>query len=331
LSNTIEGDEANWTLINSGWRSDTPVRAFAASGPYLFAGTGSRGVFRSTDNGQSWTAVNAGLSNRSVWSITVDGPNLFAGTDGGWVFINDSINPIASVSAASFGGMRLAAESIAAAFGSSLATTTEAATAQPLPATPAGASVKVTDSAGSVRQAPLFFVSPTQINYQIPPGTAAGPATVTITSSGGKGSIGTARIDATAAGLFSANANGQGVAAAVALRVKANGARQYEPVARFDAAQNRFVAAPIDPGPESDQVFLILYGTGIRFRGSLSAVSARIGGVDAQALYAGAQGDFAALDQINLRLPRALAGRGEVEVTLIVDGKQANTVEVGVR
>jgi uncharacterized protein (TIGR03437 family) len=63
----------------------------------------------------------------------------------------------------------------------------------------------------------------------------------------------------------------------------------------------------------------------------LAAVKARIGGVDAQMTYAGAQGGFAGLDQINLRLPRNLAGRGEVAIELIVDGRRANTVKVSVR
>jgi hypothetical protein len=85
-------------------------------------------------------------------------------------------------------------------------------------------------------------------------------------------------------GLFTANANGQGVAAALALRVRADGSQQFEPVSRFDPAQNRFVSTPIDLGPATDQVFLILFGTGTRFRSSLSSVSARIGGVDAPVL-----------------------------------------------
>ena len=43
----------------------------------------------------------------------------------------------------------------------------------------------MTDSAGVTRLAPLFYVSSTQINYEVPDGTAAGPATVTITNQNG--------------------------------------------------------------------------------------------------------------------------------------------------
>ena len=52
-------------------------------------------------------------------------------------------------------------------------------------------------------------------------------------------------------------------------------ARLRQPyLGQFDAQQNKFVALPIDPGPSGDQVFLILYGTGIRNRRDLGAVKA---------------------------------------------------------
>ncbi len=73
---------------------------------------------------------------------------------------------IASVSAASFAaGSGLATESITAGFGATLGNDTLAASSLPLPTTLGGLSLNVTDSAGEERLAPLFFVSPGQINY----------------------------------------------------------------------------------------------------------------------------------------------------------------------
>jgi len=63
------------------------VSCLAVSGTNLFAGTWSGGVFHSTNNGTSWTAVNPGLTNTSVYSLAVLGTILFAGTDGG-VFLS---------------------------------------------------------------------------------------------------------------------------------------------------------------------------------------------------------------------------------------------------
>lgn len=238
---------------------------------------------------------------------------------------------VASVSAASFTGAALASESIVAAFGTALATSTEVATSVPLPTNLAGTTVNVRDSAGVDRLASLFFVSSGQINYAMPVGVALGAATVTITSGSGAISVGNVRIEAVAPGLFAANATGQGVAAAQVLRVKADGEQVFEPTAVFDAELGRFVAAPIDLGPPEEQVFLVLFGTGVRFRSDLAAVQLTVGGTNLEALYAGPQGVFVGLDQLNALLPRSLAGRGTVQVVLAVDGKPANVVEISVR
>jgi uncharacterized protein (TIGR03437 family) len=239
---------------------------------------------------------------------------------------------VATVSAASFSGATLAAESIVAAFGAGLATTTSAATTIPLPTQLAGTQVSIKDSAGAERLAPLFFVAPNQANCLIPAGTAQGTAAVTISTGDGSISTGIIQIAAVAPGLFAANANGQGVPAAGFLRFAANGTQTAEgPVFRFDAATNRFVPAPIDLGPAGEQTFLILYGTGFRNRSALSAVACQIGGETSEVQFAGPQGGLVGLDQANVRIPRSLAGRGEVDVVMTVDGKAANTVRVNIR
>ena len=91
----------------------------------------------------------------------------------------------------------------------------------------------------------------------------------------------------------------------------------YEPIVRLDS-QNQFVLIPIDLGPDlgnaTDRVFLVAFGTGFRFRSSLNAVTAIIGGTPAQLTFAGAQPNFTGLDQANIQLPRSLIGRGEVDV-----------------
>src|SRR5204863_442930 len=134
-----------------------------------------------------------------------------------------------------------------------------------------------------------------------------------------------------APGLFTANATGKGVAAASVLRIKADGSQIYESVGMYDPVQNQFVARPIDLGPSTDQVFLILFGGGIRFRSDLTKVKIKAGGVDAPVTFAGAQGGFIGLDQINARLPRSLIGKSDVDVVLSVDGKAANAVKIAVK
>src|SRR5262249_17278852 len=97
---------------------------------------------------------------------------------------------------------------------------------------------------------------------------------------------------------------------------------------RFDSAQNRFVAIPIDLSDASEQVFLILFGTGLRNYSAPANVSVKIGGANSAVQFAGPQGRLAGLDQVNALLSRSLAGRGEVDVVVTVDGRASNTVIV---
>jgi uncharacterized protein (TIGR03437 family) len=237
-----------------------------------------------------------------------------------------AIGALANVSAASLLAGELAAGQIVTAFGENLAPATQTAASLPLPLELAGVRVLVTDSQGVERLAPLFFVSSAQINYLLPEETAEGVATVKIINAEGAVSLGVIEVAAPAPSLFTANADGQGVAAAVTMRLRSDGSQSFEPVAQFDAAQGRFVASPIDLGQEGE-VFLLLFGTGLRGRHA-EDVTARIGGAKVEVLFAGPQGRLAGLDQINLRLPRSLAGRGEVEVALTIGGKPANIVGI---
>ena len=84
---------------------------------------------------------------------------------------------------------------------------------------------------------------------------------------------------------------------------------------------------PIVLNPSS-QTYLILYGTGIRGRSSLSDVSVTIGGIPATVLYAGPQGTYPGLDQVNVLLPQALAGSKQVDVQLKILTDGANTVQL---
>jgi uncharacterized protein (TIGR03437 family) len=241
------------------------------------------------------------------------------------------LTALANTSAASFApNSALASQSIAAGFGAGLAQTTASATASPLPTQLGGAEVRVRDAAGAERSAGLFFVSPGQINYLMPPGTANGAATVTVLRNGAAAAQGSVTIDTIAPGLFSANADGIGVPAAVILRVR-GGVSTFEPVAQRNPQTQRFVPAPIDLGPQTDQVFLVVFGSGFRNNTTLSAATATIGGAGASVLFAGAQGALAGLDQANILLPRSLAGRGPVDVVFSVAGKSANTMQINIR
>ena len=101
--------------------------------------------------------------------------------------------------------------------------------------------------------------------------------------------------------------------AAVLVATSTGGAVTYGKVAAGNVAPALFDGAV-------DGLFVALYGTGIRGRSSLQAVTCTIAGIPVPVLFAGAQGGYPGLDQVNVSLPSSLAGLGEASVVLTVDG-----------
>lgn len=59
------------------------VRTLYLNNSDIFAGTYGSGVYLSTDNGMNWESRNNGLGSMNVYSIVVNGSNLYAGTSVG--------------------------------------------------------------------------------------------------------------------------------------------------------------------------------------------------------------------------------------------------------
>ena len=316
--------------------SVSTVGAFYASG--ITPDDAVYGVSVSTDNGATWRASSFGLPGANA--LAVSGTNLFAGaTATGGVFLSTTqVITNASVSAADYRAVNAhAPEAIATIFGPVLATTQAAAVILPLPTTLGGTSVTIKDSKGVDRPASLFFVDKTQINYQVPAGIATGWAYLTVRSGDGTTSYATANIVSAALSLFTADSTGTGVPAAYLQRVKANGAQTIEPVGQYDAVTKKWNPLPIDLGPESESVFLVLFGTGVRGSDATQAPVVCYFKTDATTFipmvtdYAGKQNDFVGVDQINVRLPRSLIGKGEISLYITGSGSTfSNTVKIRV-
>jgi uncharacterized protein (TIGR03437 family) len=235
-----------------------------------------------------------------------------------------------NLSAAAFGLGPLAPGSIAAAFGSHLAAQTAATSNVSLPLTLGGDSVTVTASDGRVLPAQLYYVSPAQVNYLIPKGAAPGLATVTINSNGSVAATGQIDIEIVAPQLFTLNpAN---LVAANVIRVSASSQQTILPVYMFDSNGN-LAPLPIELSSATDSVYLSIYGTGISNVTDPNGVIASIGGLNAQVVYAGPQGDYPGLDQVNILLPKSLASPTPytAALQLTVGGQPSNQVKVGIQ
>jgi cytochrome c peroxidase len=263
--------------------------------------------------GHGYASVNLSIpSNPSLagttlfgrWFVTINGAVSVTAAFQFTIFAAQPSagNPFLSVSAASLTHGLVAPNSLVTGFGSGLPTT--------------GTAISITDSTGSEFSAPLLFSSATQLNYLMPAGVAPGEATVTVSANGAVIASGTAEIGSVAPALFTADSSGIGTASALVQQVTANG------VQTTGAS-----AAPIDL---SSEAFLLLFGTGIRGH-SPSGVTATIAGLPVDVLYAGAQGQYQGLDQVNLRLSPDFPRRGDVDVVLNVGGKLSNVVRVNLQ
>jgi uncharacterized protein (TIGR03437 family) len=135
----------------------------------------------------------------------------------------------------------------------------------------------------------------------------------------------------TAPGIFTADSSGTGYPAALVLRVKAGGAQAYEPIVTRNAA-GQLAPRPIDMGPETDRLFLVLYATGARGKNATGSGMASIGGVPAQVQYLARAPGFVGVEQGNILIPRSLKGvNRDVEVKLSVDGIPANLVMIYIK
>jgi uncharacterized protein (TIGR03437 family) len=242
-------------------------------------------------------------------------PSSALPADPGPPFTSDGAPLLAAVNGASFSAGALAAGAIVTLYGEGLALQS---------------GLTLIDSSGMERAPAVLYESANQVNFVVPEGTPAGPATLAAERTGGALVYGRVDIQPVAPGIFSAAGNGRGPGAAVVRVVRPDGTQATQPVAECSSGAG-CQAIPIDLGPEGSVAVLELYGTGIRGRGRLESVTCTIGGAAAPVLYAGPQGGFAGLDQVNVLLPRSLTGSGLVNVQLFVDGMAANPVEVSIR
>ncbi len=283
----------------------------------LPAGPSPQGLFLADFNGDKVPDI----------LIADSGSAATAGTGAALLLLNVSPAAVATVNGASFvPGAAVAPASIASAFGPHLATST-VLPPPPLGTVVAGTTVTLTDSTGASRLCDIFFVSSGQVNFQIPPGSAPGPATVTVQAGDGSLATGALTLVPVAPGLFTANSDS--LAAATLLRVHADGSQSVANMEQTDAT-GKVVPIPIDLDPSSDTVYLELYGTGIR-GASQSSVSVQIGSQTLTPSFAGAQSAFVGLDQINVALPHSLKGSGDVSVIVSAAGHAANTVHVTIQ
>ena len=287
--------------------SKTQLTVFVPATDVAVAGTAQVAVFNPPPGG--------GVSNSIPFTISVPQP--------------PAINAGGVVNGASFSGS-VAAGSIASVFGTGLAPAAQTADKLPLPTTLGGISVSVNGFA-----APLFYVSPLQINFQVPweASVVARPvSTVTVTVNGVTSAPQAFNLAGVAPGLFAINAAGQG-----AVLISATG----ELAAPTGSISGR-AARPAKRGE-----YISIYCTGL---GAVSnqpangaapasspssitptAPTVTIGGMPAPVTFSGLAPSFVGLYQVNVQVPDSAAPGSAVPVVLTISGATSNTVTIAVQ
>jgi uncharacterized protein (TIGR03437 family) len=303
----------------------TAAAVAAPTGQVLFEDNGSpAGAAMLASGTATLTLTTLGAGTHTITAVYTGDSNW--GASHASVTVNVTLPALRLTNAASNLSSMFAPDEIVSMFNVNGLTGDTGATL-PLTTFLAGVRVTVTDSANAARAAFLYgaFASTGQVNFVIPSDTALGKATVAVTTPSGNQ---TAQINVAnaAPGLFTANQNGRGVPAGQIVLVHADGSHTVENLATLSGGT--YVATLINLTSATDQVFLQLYGTGIRHAGK---VTATITGTPVAVPYAAQQGTYPGLDQLNLQLPKVLQAAGSLNIVVTAGGQAANAVMVLVK
>jgi uncharacterized protein (TIGR03437 family) len=308
--------------------SPSSATVAGSGGAGSVAVTAGSGCAWTASSGVAWVSITSGASasgngtvSYSVAANPSQTPRTGALTIAGQTF---TVNQQAGVAVSgppqlSTGGVTNAADYsrdfapgiIVSIFGTSLASTAAGASQLPLPTTLEGASVEVVDGSRTLN-APLFYVSPTQINAQLPFGLTNSSVQVRVRNAAGASSTDTITILPRAPRLFTKTMDGKGEAIVLHADYKvvsaASPAKADEIVILYLTglgAVDPAIAAGSAGGDGSEAAPLNLLTEG---------VSVTVGGRYARVHYAGLAPYFAGLYQVNFQMPSEMPGAADAVV-----------------
>jgi adhesin/invasin len=298
-----------------------------------------------TSTGGNWLSVapNTGVAP-STLTITVNAASLARGTYSGQITIAATasttasnspqvlsvvvtvggpvVNPGGVVSSASYqaGGI-VAPGSIASVFGLRLSGTTRSASTLPLPTVLEGAQVLVNEQA-----APLFFVSPTQVNFQMPVEARSSTVQIVVLFDTLRSASVTVPSGAELPSVFTVNQAGTGQAAALNADSTPNSAQNP---AAADSAIALYVTGlgATNPSFATGQAG----ATSEPLNRTVLTPVVRIAGVASEVLYSGLAPGFVGLYQVNVRIPQGTSAGPSVGVEVEFLGRKSNPVTIAVR
>jgi uncharacterized protein (TIGR03437 family) len=232
-----------------------------------------------------------------------------------------TINAGGIVNGASFAATALAPGSIASAFGTSFAATAATDTVVPLPVTLGTTNTQVMVNGTA---APLFYVSPTQVNFQVPFVPAAS-TTFQVISSGVSGPLLNATVAAAAPGIFSTASSGIGQGAVLNQDSSANStsnpASQGSVVQIYCTGLGAVTPTLTAGSPGA---------TSAPFNNTVVTPTVMIGGTSVVPQFSAMAPGFVGLYQVNAQVPMGVTGSA-VTLQVSAGGQTSNTVTIAVQ
>jgi uncharacterized protein (TIGR03437 family) len=220
---------------------------------------------------------------------------------------------------------RIAPGAMVSLFGTSFAPTVAGAATLPLPTTLNAVSIRVNGV-----PAPIFFVSPGQINFQMPwiPG---GPASLTVSAAGHTSETATINLSAHSPAIFSVNSQGTG-----------QGAITVATTGEFAAPVGSIPQRPARPVRPGESISIFCTGLGeVANRPepgaaspsnpaatTIANVTVTIGGIPAPVSFSGLAPGFVGLYQVNAEVPVNVPTGAAVPVVLTIGGVESNTTTI---
>jgi cytochrome c peroxidase len=224
------------------------------------------------------------------------------------------------------GGLAIARGGISTVYGPILADQEMEAHGSSLPTSLGNVSVRITDSHGVVRLAPLFHTGAgwAFISFVIPDECAAGPAEVAVVRTDGSIARSTVPIADLAPGIFTVPPDGRSAAVGQVTQHVAGKPDKSFPT--WECGKNGCRTVPISLSAGVSTT-VRLEGTGFRYAGGHPDIQVTVHGIRVPVLSIGRSTE-PGNDQLTIRLPDSLAGAGETDLYFTVAGVLSNVVRI---
>jgi uncharacterized protein (TIGR03437 family) len=224
------------------------------------------------------------------------------------------------------GGLVLARGGVSTGYGPILAEEEMVGHGPALPKVLGNVSVRITDSRGAVRFAPLLYTGAgwSFINFIVPGECATGPAEVAVVRADGSVSRSKILIADIAPALFTLIPDGRSAAAGQVTQRAAG--KPDKTFLNWECGQSGCRAAPI-PLSRGVSTTIRLLGSGFRYVGERPDVRVMVGDIPAPVLSM-SRSTEPGNDQLTVRLPDALEGVGETDLYFTVNGQISNVVRI---